>query len=82
MVVHTEPTPEAFAATVEPEKITEAPAVKTDLSWGDISEAETRRRIIDLMLREAGWDVPETEGDIQPSKAGIEIEVEGMPNLG
>lgn len=80
LVVHTEPTPEAFAATVEPEKITEAPAVKTDLSWGDISEAETRRRFIDLMLREAGWDVLETEGDIQPSKAGIEIEVEGMPN--
>lgn len=80
LVVHTEPTPEAFAATVEPEKITEAPAVKTDLSWGDISEAKTRRRFIDLMLREAGWDVLETEGDIQPSKAGIEIEVEGMPN--
>ena len=80
LVVHTEPTPEAFAATVEPEKITDAPAVKTDLSWGDISEAETRRRFIDLMLREAGWDVLETEGDIQPSKAGIEIEVEGMPN--
>lgn len=75
LVVHTEPTPEAFAATVEPEKVTEAPAVKTDLSWGDISEAETRRRFIDLMLREAGWDVLETEGDIQPSKAGIEISV-------
>lgn len=25
------------------------------------------------MLREAGWDVLETDGDIQPSKAGIEI---------
>lgn len=80
LVVHTEQTPEAFAATVEPEKVVEAPSVTTDLSWGDISEAETRRRFIDLMLREAGWDILETEGDIQPSKAGIEIEVDGMPN--
>ncbi len=80
MVVRAEQTPETFAATVEPEKVVEAPAVKADLSWGDISEAETRRRFIDLMLREAGWDVLETEGDIQPSKAGIEIEVDGMPN--
>ena len=80
LVVRAEQTPEAFAATVEPEKVVEASSVKTDLSWGDISEAETRRRFIDLMLREAGWDVLETEGDIQPSKAGIEIEVDGMPN--
>ena len=47
---------------------------------GDISEAETRRMYIDMMLREAGWDVLETEGEIQPLKACIEIEVEGMPN--
>ena len=80
LVVRAEQTPEAFAATVEPEKVVEASSVKTDLSWGDISEAETRCRFIDLMLREAGWDVLETEGDIQPSKAGIEIEVDGMPN--
>lgn len=46
----------------------------------DISEAETRKLFIDLMLKEAGWDVLETEGAIQPSKACIEIEVEGMPN--
>ena len=44
---------EAFVAKVEPEKVEAAPAVKADLSWGDISEAETRRRFIDLMLREA-----------------------------
>lgn len=80
VVVRAEQTPETFAASVEQEKVVEAPEVKADLSWGDISEAETRRRFIDLMLREAGWDVLETEGDIQPSKAGIEIEVEGMPN--
>lgn len=46
----------------------------------DISEAETRRLYIDLMLKEAGWEVLHTEGAIQPSKACIEVEVEGMPN--
>ena len=46
----------------------------------DISEAETRRLYIDLMLKEAGWDVLDTEGAVQPSKACIEVEVEGMPN--
>lgn len=80
LVARAEQTPEAFAATVEPEKVVEAPSVKTDLSWGDISEAETRRRFIDLMLREAGWDVLESEGDIAPGKACIEVEVACMPN--
>ena len=46
----------------------------------DISEAETRKLYIDLMLKEAGWNILETEGTIQPSKACIEVEVEGMPN--
>ena len=45
-----------------------------------ISEAETRRLYIDLMLREAGWDVLSTEGAIQPLKACIEVEIHGMPN--
>ncbi len=76
----TEQPPEAFASTVAPKQVTEAPAVRSNLSWGDISEAETRRRFIDLMLREAGWDVLETKGDIQAGKACIEVEVEGMPN--
>lgn len=46
----------------------------------DISEADTRRLYIDLMLKEAGWDVLSQEGSIQPSKACIEVKVEGMPN--
>jgi type I restriction enzyme R subunit len=46
----------------------------------DISEAETRKLFIDLMLKEAGWDVLETEGAVQPLKACIEVEVHGMPN--
>ncbi len=45
----------------------------------DISEAETRKMYIDLMLKEAGWDVLDVEGAIQPSKACIEVEVQGMP---
>lgn len=46
----------------------------------DISEAETRKMFIDLMLKEAGWDVLTTEGAVQPLKACIEVEVHGMPN--
>ncbi len=80
LVVRTEQTPEVFAATVEPEQVVEAPKVKTDLSWCDISEAETRRHFIDLMLREAGWEVLETEGNVVGGKAYIEVEVAGMPN--
>ncbi len=71
---------ENFAETVETEVVEAAPEVEAAISWGDISEAETRRRFIDLMLREAGWEVLETEGDIAASKACIEVEVEGMPN--
>lgn len=46
----------------------------------DVSEAETRKMFIDLMLREAGWEVLDTEGAVQPLKACIEVEVHGMPN--
>ena len=46
----------------------------------DISEAETRKMYIDLMLKEAGWDILTTEGAVQPLKACIEVEVKGMPN--
>ena len=46
----------------------------------DLSEAETRKMFIDLMLREAGWQVLEVEGAVQPLKACIEVEVHGMPN--
>ena len=46
----------------------------------DISEAETRKMYIDLMLKEAGWQVLSAEGTIQPRKACIEVEVHGMPN--
>lgn len=55
-----------------PEPVQELPS--------EMSEAETRKAFIDLMLREAGWEVLETEGSIVPSKACIEVEVDGMPN--
>lgn len=45
-----------------------------------MSEAATRRLYIDQYLKEAGWDVLDTENVPQPGKAGIEIEVQGMPN--
>ena len=45
-----------------------------------MSETATRKLYIDIYLREAGWDVLEKENVILPSKAGIEIKVEGMPN--
>ena len=69
-----------FAATVQHDAVEAAPAVNPNLSWGDIDEAETRRLLIDLMLREAGWDILSTKGAKHPSKACIEVEVQGMPN--
>lgn len=46
----------------------------------DISEAETRKMFIDLMLKEAGWEVLTANGAIQPLKACVEVELQGMPN--
>ena len=46
----------------------------------DMSEAETRKAFIDLMLREAHWDVLDSDGVVKPSKACVEVEVDGMPN--
>ncbi len=45
-----------------------------------LSEAETRKYFIDIMLQEAGWEVLDKKGAIVPSKACIETEVQGMPN--
>jgi len=47
---------------------------------GYLTEAATRRLYIDAYLKEAGWDVLEVENQCIAEKAGIEIEVEGMPN--
>jgi len=44
-----------------------------------LSEAETRKIYIDEMLREAGWEISETDNVIVSGKACVEIEVQGMP---
>lgn len=60
--------------TAQPETVNAQPIVN------DISEAETRKLYIDLLLKEAGWEVLEKEGEIIAGQAGIEIEVNGMPS--
>lgn len=44
----------------------------------DLTEAETRRCYIDLMLREAGWEVVEEKGKIVAGKACVELPLEGL----
>lgn len=54
-----------------------------DSTWeapGYLTEASTRHLYIDAYLKEAGWDVLECKNQCVAEKAGIEIEVEGMPN--
>ncbi|MBQ0019150.1 MAG: DEAD/DEAH box helicase family protein [Bacteroidales bacterium] len=48
-------------------------------SSSTLTEAETRKLFIDVMLREAGWDILTVDGAIAPAKAGVEIPVTGMP---
>lgn len=64
---------------VVPEENIKKP-VKVSVPEDKISEAETRRQFINLMLREAGWEVLTKENIAFACKAGIEIEVDGMPN--
>ena len=45
----------------------------------DYSEFETRRLFIDLMLRDAGWELVGKDNVPLPGKVGTEIEVHGMP---
>lgn len=45
-----------------------------------MSEAATRKLYVDQYLKEAGWEVLDKENVVLPGKAGIEIEVSGMPN--
>lgn len=47
-----------------------------------ISEAETRRQYVDVLLEEANWEVMTDRGGIHAGKASIEIEVEGMEPAG
>ena len=49
----------------------------------DYNEAETRKRLIDVQLREAGWTFQAADalpGDKTPYNASVEVPVPGMPN--
>ena len=61
------------ASTAQPATIEARPVVNV------LTEAETRKLYIDLLLHEAGWKVSERKGEPIPRQAGIEIEVSGMP---
>lgn len=78
-VVPAEPTtpPADFVGKVDTTKV--AASKIPDPTFTDISEAETRKLFIDLMLKEAGWKVLDEDGKKLPSSACIEIEVHGMP---
>lgn len=69
---------EAFIHAVPKEHIKKP--IKVEQPIDERTEAETRREFIDLLLREARWEVLEKENVVYPTKAGIEIEVQGMPN--
>lgn len=72
-----EPSPSTrFIARIDVSEISVEPVRKYPTG---ISEAETRRLFIDMMLREAGWEVLTAEGAIMPLKACVEVEVHGMP---
>lgn len=62
---------------IAPEKVSNPVNVNMKSS---LSEAETRKYFIDIMLEEAGWEVLDKKGAIVPSKACIETEVLEMPN--
>lgn len=71
---------QSAAETVE-QTTDETPAtVNAQPIVNDLSEAETRKLYIDLLLHEAGWKVSEKDGEIIPRQACTEIEVHGMPS--
>lgn len=69
--------PDKIIEDIAPEKVSKPVNVNMESS---LSEAETRKYFIDIMLEEAGWEVLDKKGAIVPSKACIEIEVQGMSN--
>ncbi len=67
---------EDFVESVCMDSVAETPVEQKPTG---ISEAETRKLFIDMMLLEAGWEVLDRQGLTVPAKAGIEIEIQGMP---
>ena len=85
--------PNTTVAPVEPEKLPKViksipvateTIIESNQSVASLptpfTEAETRKLFIDLMLKEAGWEVLTTDGMVKPLKACVEVELEGMPN--
>lgn len=71
---------DTVAQAVEESSDAQPATVEAQPVVNDLSETETRKLYIDLLLHEAGWKVSEHEDEIIPRQAGIEIEVQGMPN--
>lgn len=69
--------------TPKTEEIKDLPKIPTiadvPVPESNLSEEETRRLFIDVMLQEAGWQVLEEKGLVAASKACIEVKVDGMP---
>ncbi|MBQ3770151.1 MAG: DEAD/DEAH box helicase family protein [Prevotella sp.] len=82
VVVTTEETTKQQEEAAKEAKPIETPAAEVLVAHNpeNLSEAETRKIYIDEMLREAGWEISETDNAIVSGKACVEIEVQGMPN--
>ena len=68
------------AQAVEESSNAQPATVEAQPVVNDLSEAETRRLYIDLLLHEAGWNIAERKGETIARQACIEEEVQGMPN--
>lgn len=68
------------AQAVEESSDAQPATVEAQPVVNDLSEAETRRLYIDLLLHEAGWKISERKGETIARQACIEVEVQGMPN--
>lgn len=81
-VTTTEETAQQQEKAAKEAKPIETPAAEVLVAHNpeSLSEAETRKIYIDEMLREAGWEISETDNVIVSGKACVEIEVQGMPN--
>ena len=74
------PEPEPIdPVTVEPYQGTLNTPLVVKKSPG-LTEQETRKLFIDMMLQEAGWEICSERGIKAKGKACIEIKVNGMPN--
>ena len=75
------------AQPIEPIQVTQVAdpvaatsTIPVDIMPSPLTEAETREKYIDLLLREAGWEFTNEKGLVVASRACIEIKVLGMPN--